>query len=191
MENDVSGDQAERLGLGFWTTLIRAVFVIMLGLAMILTPDKSHVTLYNFMGMFWLMSGVVLLRREAHQTGSRLLQVAGFAGVLAGIMVITRSLTRNYLSEFLVTDLLGVVVLMTGILHIMSGIRVRKGTMSGRMELNIMMGIFEILLGGILLFTQKGNNTLMYLVATIWALLGGAFLFLDAWRQYRKNKAEG
>ncbi len=52
MKNDTSGGQAGSLGLGFWTTLIRAVFVIMLGLAMILSPDKSHTTLYKFMGMF-------------------------------------------------------------------------------------------------------------------------------------------
>lgn len=191
MNNDASGGHVGGLGLGFWTTLIRAVFVIMLGLAMILSPDKTHTTLYNFMGMFWLMGGLVLLRREAHQTGSRLLQVAGFVGVLAGIMVVTRSLTRNYLSEFLVTNLLGVVILLTGILHIMTGIRISKGTMSGRTELNIMMGIFEILLGGIILFNQTGENTLIYLGATIWALLGGAFLFLDAWRQYRRRKLEG
>ncbi len=113
------------------------------------------------------MGGVCFFDGNARQTGSRLLQVAGFAGVLAGIMVITRSLTRNYLSEFLVTDLLGVVILLTGILHIMAGIRISKGAMSGRTELNIMMGIFEIMLGGILLFTQTGDNPLIYLGATI------------------------
>ena len=39
-------------------------------------------------------------------------------GVLAGLLVVTRGLTRHFLAEFWVVNLLGVVILLTGVLHV-------------------------------------------------------------------------
>ena len=50
----------------FWITLIRAVLVFALGLSLLLITEKTHPMLYNFMGFFWLMSGIILIREEIH-----------------------------------------------------------------------------------------------------------------------------
>ena len=46
----------------FWITLARSVLAVALGLALILQPEKTRPMLVNFMGMFWLMAGVMSLR---------------------------------------------------------------------------------------------------------------------------------
>jgi uncharacterized membrane protein HdeD (DUF308 family) len=191
MEETASNNQGRSLGLGFWITLVRGFLVIFLGLALILAPEKISQFLFNFIGIFWLMGGVVSLRRETHRHGSRLLLAAGFIGILAGLLVVTRNLSRNYIEEYLVIDLLGIVIVLTGILHTMVGFQVGRRAMSGRTEISILMGVIEIVLGGMVLLIRTGEDTLIYWLATIWALLGGAFLFLDAWRQYRKRKLGG
>ena len=86
-------------GVGFWITVIRGILLIVLGLSLLFIPEKTHKMLFNAMGLFWLTPGLVLVRREAHKEGNRLLLVAGIAGVLAGVLVITRDLSRMWLAE--------------------------------------------------------------------------------------------
>jgi len=176
---------------GFWITIVRAVLVIALGLILIFSPEKSRATLFNFMGMFWLFSGIAILRQELHSKGSRLLLAAGVIGVLTGLLVVTRAFTLHYMAEYLVAPMLGVVILLTGILHIGVGIQVGKQASRGRTTLSVMLGLFEIVLGGLLIFSGGILSPFIYWTSTIWALLGGTFLFLDAIRQYRAGELEG
>ena len=45
--------------MAFWITLIRGMLAVTLGLALLFWPDKARPMLVNFMGMFWLLSGIV------------------------------------------------------------------------------------------------------------------------------------
>ncbi len=47
--------------MAFWITLARSVLATALGLALILQPEKTRPMLVNFMGMFWLMAGIMSL----------------------------------------------------------------------------------------------------------------------------------
>lgn len=191
MENDLSSDRKGGLSLGFWITIVRALLVITLGVTLIFFPEKSGRMLFNFMGVFWLTAGFVLFRRQAREHGSRVLRAAGVVGVLTGLLVVTRGFTRDYLTEVLLFDLLGWVILLTGILHMTAGFQIGRRAMSGRTEVSLTMGGFEIVLGAMLIYFRTGEEQLVYFIGTVWALLGGAFLFLDAWRQYRQNKTGG
>ena len=114
---------------------------------------------------------------------------AGIIGVLAGIAVITRNLTRQYLDEFWELELLGAVILLTGTLHILGGFQIGGKAMHGRTELSIMLGVFELFLGGALILLHVGQSPILYTLAIIWALFGGILLFSDAFRQYRESKS--
>lgn len=176
---------------GFWITLIRAVLAIILGLILIFSPEKTSPMLFNFMGVFWLLSGIAILRQQSRPHGNRLLLAAGVIGVLAGLLVITRNLTRNYMAENLVVIILGSIIVLTGILHIAGGIQVGKQASRGRTTLSVTWGIFEIILGVLLIISGGNKSPILYWTATIWALLAGIFLFLDALRQYRAGELEG
>jgi uncharacterized membrane protein HdeD (DUF308 family) len=191
MADNIQSERKSKLGILFWITLIRGFMALILGLSLIFIPEKTKSTLFNFMGMFWLMGGFVLVRQELHKRGHRLVLAAGFLGVLAGIAVVTRNLTRQYVDEFWVVEILGAVILLTGILHILGGFQFYGVSMHGRTVLSVMLGIFEILLGGALMLLQKGQSPLLYAIAIVWAMLGGIFLFGDALRQYRTHKSKG
>jgi uncharacterized membrane protein HdeD (DUF308 family) len=175
---------------GFWITFIRAILAIALGLILIFSPEKTSATLFNFMGMFWLMSGIAIYRQQIRPNGSRLLLAAGVSGILAGLLVITRDFSRNYLAETLVVIILGTIIVLTGILHIAGGIRVGKQASRGRTTFSVIWGIFEIILGGILIFSGGNKSPVLYWTATLWALFAGIFLFLDSIRQYRAGELE-
>jgi uncharacterized membrane protein HdeD (DUF308 family) len=188
---DTSDNQKNGHNFGFWITLVRGALALALGFALLFIPDKTYRMLFNFMGMFWLMSGLVLVRQELHLKRHIIFQILGITGVLTGAIVIARSLIAGWLGESLVINLLGAVVLLTGILHIIGGFQFGRKAMLGRTGLSIALGIFEVILGSIVLFSHIGTSQITFTVSTIWALLAGALLFVDAFRQRRAKISAG
>lgn len=182
-------DEKPKLNLVFWITLVRGFLVIVLGLTLIFTPEKTKAMLFNFMGVFWLMTGLVSVRQELHKRGNRLVLFAGGLGIVAGILVVTRNLSRQVLSEFWVVEILGIVILLSGIMHILGGFQVGRQAMQGRTTLSILLGIFEVFLGGVFVIFQGGQTPIMYAIAIAWAMIGGVILLGDAYRQYRASRA--
>jgi uncharacterized membrane protein HdeD (DUF308 family) len=118
----------------FWVTLARGIFAISLGLALFVDPDKTGPMLANFVGMYWLVSGILSIRWGASGERARGLPlVAGVVGVLAGIAVLTRNVSLGLTSEIAVLYLLGTVILLTGVLHMVAGPeRGRTASANGR-----------------------------------------------------------
>ena len=82
----------------------------------------------NFMGMFWLASGIISLRWGASGERARGWAVlAGAFGVLAGIAMLSRSYTTSLIAEVWLMTLMGVIITLTGILHAFDGFRVGEG----------------------------------------------------------------
>jgi len=180
--NEAPSGSSRRAGVPFWVTIVRAVLATLLGLALIIQPDKARPMLVNFMGMFWLASGIMSLRwgasgRRAHGI---LPILAGLAGIIAGILALTRRLTAGYLDELVVLNILGAVMILTGLVHISGGFRI------GRQERHrtwaaALLGVFELLLGLLAILAQSLEfSRTFYWSLTIWALVGGFMLFTDA-----------
>ena len=45
-----------------WITLTRGVMAILLGLALAVHKDRAPAALANFMGVYWILMGIVTLR---------------------------------------------------------------------------------------------------------------------------------
>jgi len=187
--NNQNQKNGHHINFQFWITLIRALLAFTLGIALIFIPDKTSKTLFNFMGMFWLMSGFLLIRQELHLKRNKLFLVLGISGVLAGLLVVTRDLSRTWVAEDMVKNILGGIILLTGILHMVSGFQFGRKAMLGKTGVSTLMGVFEIGLGGLLLLSKTGRDQYVFIIATIWALLGGTFLLLDAFRTRRQVKS--
>ena len=175
--------------VGFWVTLFRGVLAAFLGLALIIQPDKARPILVNFMGMFWLASGIMSLRWGGFGLrASRLSTAAGLVGILAGALVLSRGLTRGFLGETLAISLLGGVMILTGIIHAVGGFRTED---AGRRWswTSLILGIFEIVLGVLLLASPLELGPFVYLSATAWAFVGAFMLLGDALRQRARRLA--
>jgi uncharacterized membrane protein HdeD (DUF308 family) len=162
--------------------VVRGVMAIVLGLALALSRDRAPSALVNFMGVYWLLAGVVSLRwgLAGERPRRRMPLIAGAIGVATGAVV----LLVDVGTEFLLA-ILGVVIALTGIVHLLGGFELAD--MSGRhWHPGVPMGALEIALGVTLIATSGQTGSVGTWLASAWALLGGVVLILDALRIRRR-----
>jgi len=180
--------------MAFWITLIRGMLAIILGVALVFWPDKTRPMLVNFMGMFWLASGIVSLRWGVHgERAKGLSLLAGVAGVLAGVGMLSRRFTVGMVGEDVLLSVVGLIIFLTGLMHIFGGFR------TGPVETHLfsqnrkwswtafLLGLFEIVLGVMLVVAPMDRGPVIYFAASVWALVGGVILIGDAARQRRER----
>jgi uncharacterized membrane protein HdeD (DUF308 family) len=183
--------RTQRAGVAFWITLARASLAVALGLALLLQPDKTRPMLANFMGMFWLAAGLMSLRWSASgERSRRASRIAGVIGVIAGLLVLGRSQVTAVVSEPVGITLLGVVAILTGIFHVVGGFERRHLPSRRRPWTSTILGVFEIVLGMLLLTSRLEFGKVFYLVAAAWAFAGAALLLGDALRMRVQSRSQ-
>lgn len=175
----------------FWVTLMRGILAITLGVALLILPDKVRAFLITSMGIFWLVSGVMSIRWGL--TGRRargLPLLAGVVGVLAGITAISRRFLPldSLVSETLTITILGVAILLTGVMHLIGGFRTGEDASRQWSWMSFILGLFEFVLGGALIMEPLDQGLVIYFGASIWAMLGGLILIVDALRLRSKAR---
>ncbi len=184
--------QANRHHVKFWVTLFRGLLAITLGVVLVFYPDKTRWFLGNFMGIFWLASGVISLRWSATGERSRgWALVAGIVGVLAGIGMLGRGVAGRFVAEDIVISIVGLIVLLTGLLHMFGGFKQDGQSIRRWSWTSFLLGVFEAVLGLLLIIEPFERGPIIYTAATIWALLGGLILINDAMRVRRQSQVVG
>ena len=171
--------------VAFGIAIVRGIAAIGVGLFLVFAPDKSAPILVNMMGFFWLLTGIALLRRSRDDSvvrgvGRRATRVIAIVGVLAGLFVVTRNLTRQVAPEAAYFALLGVVILLTGLVHLTANVRAGGAIRQRHRWLSILLGIFEISLGLLLMISPLDRSPVTYWIVTIWALVFGVLVIGDA-----------
>jgi len=161
----------------FINAFFRGLFAVFLGILLWINPDKSRVLLANFMGFFWLSSGFLLLFKQSEEAsqvmGKRTSLIVGVVAVVGGLLVVSRRVTEKWLDQTLLVQVLGIVIILTGVMHIFGEYRAGLQERKGYRLAHLILGIFEVILGAMLLISPLSYGPLTYLVATIWALVGG------------------
>jgi uncharacterized membrane protein HdeD (DUF308 family) len=174
----------------FVITLIRGILAVSLGVMLLFQPERTRPMLANFMGMFWLVSGIFSLRWGASgERAQRVAIIAGVVGVLAGLATLTRGLTNAWVREDILLSLLGVVILLTGILHAFGGFQIGKAHRRFMLT-SVLLGAFEFVLGFVLIVEPMGRSFFFYLIVSIWALIGGFILITSAIRLRGVNEVQ-
>ena len=167
--------------MAHWVTFFRGLFAVVLGIALIFRPDAARPLLANFMGMFWFASGLVSIRwglATKHARGVTVL--VGVLGVLAGLSMVGRNFVSQWVAFDFMMTALGIIVLLTGVLHISGRMPVRHGPIKWTRS-GLVLGIFEIALGLVLIFDDN-IGPFINIIALIWAFAGGFVLIVDAWQ---------
>jgi uncharacterized membrane protein HdeD (DUF308 family) len=165
---------------------------IALGVILIFDPSRSQGMLVNLMGFFWLTSGVALIRRPdmVRVLGKRTSVVVGVVAILTGLLVVTRHISRQWMPEIVVVELLGAVILLAGVLHMLGQFRVGQLLRRRHDTLNFLLGLFEFAFGLMLVWSPLEHGPLTYWVATVWALVFGVLIIGDALVQRFKKPSE-
>ena len=181
----------------FWIILVRGILAITLGLTLLLQPDKVRPFLITSMGIFWLVSGAMSIRWGLSGRRARGMPLlAGVVGMLAGLAAISRrfELLDAVFSDTVAITLLGIAILLTGLMHMLGGFRTGRDANRQLSRLSILLGLFEVVLGGALTLEPLDQGMIIYVGASIWAMVGGTILIGDALRlrsRARGRKGEG
>lgn len=177
--------------MAYWLTLGRSIFAIALGVAIFFYPDKTRPMLGNFIGMFWIAGSLMSIRWGlAHNRSRNLTLIIGVLGAIAGLLMVSRFVVGNWVRQDLVDLLLGSIAVITGMLHMTGHLRVTKYAESSRTRSGIALGIFEVILGLVVLFTPWRESTIVNFVVAGWALIGGIILFVDSLMMRKESKAQ-
>jgi len=171
--------------------LYRGGAAVVLGILLLFMPDKSKDFLFNLMGFFWLSIGFAVLRRsqeDARYPGKHTALIAGLVASVTGLLVVTRRFTESWIGEDVVFFVLGTVILATGLLHIFGEIRIGGITANRQTTVHFLLGVLEVLLGGLLLLSPQKDRPFVYWAATAWALIYGAMALTTAVRTFSKNR---
>jgi uncharacterized membrane protein HdeD (DUF308 family) len=180
--------------------VFRGLFAILLGIALWINPDKSRTMLGNFMGFFWLSSGFLLLFKQSEEAkqimGKRTYRIVGVVAIITGLLVVTRRFSEMWVGRGLLVQILAVVIMLTGVVHIMGEVRIGLQNMKGLALANFILGLFEVVLGAMLLISPLSFGPVTYLIATIWAVVGGVTIVGTAVydrikaREHKKNSSQ-
>jgi len=160
-----------------WITIARGVMAIGLGLALALNGDRAPAALVKFMGVYWILNGLVTLRLGMVAAGGprrRLAIAAGAIGIATGATVLLANVSTTFLLA-----ILGVVIALTGLAHLLGGFEIADAS-GRRWRPGVPLGILELGLGATLVLTSEHDGSLSTWLASAWALVGGVVLVADA-----------
>jgi len=149
---------------------------IILGILLLFMPDQSRDNLFNLMGFFWLTIGFTILRYsedDERYPGKHTALIAGLVAFVAGLLVVTRRFTLQWVGADEVFFVLGTVILATGVAHMFSEHRIGGITTNRQTGIHFLLGLFEVLLGGLVILSPRMNRAIVYWAATAWALIYG------------------
>ena len=167
--------------------LIRGIVAIMVGILIFGWPDVGGKLFINFLAVFWLVSGVMILQWgfAVHQKRGLWL-VAGIVGTVVGAALLLRYFYQRYLDPAQAVRILGALALFVGLINIFGGFRTPEMTReegTGR----VILGVFESGLG-VLLIIIDTLGPLSKLLAGGWAFIGGIILILQAVQMRRASR---
>ncbi|MFN2185776.1 MAG: DUF308 domain-containing protein [Anaerolineae bacterium] len=182
--SQVRNDHAEAaaaLAKLWWLSLVRGAIALGLGLALLLAPSMGRPLLAQYMGMYWMASGLLSIVwgvRGARFT--RLWLLAGSVGLIGGLAIVLRALYAPPMDVGLVVTLFGIVAVLTGLLHMAGGYRVRQEYGPRWSRGSFLLGLVQLVLGLLVLLAPGKVPRIVILLAVAWALIGGLGLIRDA-----------
>jgi uncharacterized membrane protein HdeD (DUF308 family) len=86
--------------------------------------------------------------------------------------------------------LIGVVAVLTGLVHVFEGFRTGSNRQRQRSWISMLLGVFEIVLGLVVLAWRDDFGPVFYAVVVIWAFLAAFALLREALRQRARAQAK-
>lgn len=169
------------LGNNWWLMLVRGICAVIFGILAFGWPNITLFSLVILFGAYVLADGILRLisvargRRDRKSSASLWwLLVAGFAGILAGIL----TFAYPQITELVLVYFIGAWALVCGAVEIIGAIKLRREL--NREWLLIIAGLISVLFGVIiLLYPGAGALALLWLIGGYAILLGLLMIWLS------------
>jgi uncharacterized membrane protein HdeD (DUF308 family) len=161
----------------WWIFLLQGIAGIFLGLMLITAPGATLVSLVTFLGVFFLMNGMLSLvqmfvDRSVPWIWSLLI---GIIGIAAGVLIIRHPLVAALTLPTMIVVIFGVEGLVMGILEIIGGF-------AGGGIASFIRGAFNLVIGLLLLSAPMAAALAVPLVFGVLLLVEGVALIVLAFR---------
>lgn len=166
--------------------LLQGIAAFILGIFLISAPAATLIVLATFIGAYWLIAGILSIVRiftgtnKAHWVWALF---AGTIGILAGLIVLRHPLYSAILGPAVLIAVLGVMGLIMGAINLVRGL---TGDGAG----TFFIGVFDAILGLILLGSPVVAATFLPIVAGILALIGGATMIIVSFTLREPSKRQ-
>jgi uncharacterized membrane protein HdeD (DUF308 family) len=180
-------DRPIRQGRFWWIAVVRGVFSLLLGTAVLITQG-NRAMLANFIGVYWLLSGLLTLRwalTVRWLRGSRIGLAAGSVSVIAAVLVLLRQQLQHLISPNTLINVLGVAAILTGSLRLLGAFEIERRTGRRWTFGGLALGSVEVVLGLVLFIVREGNERGVSIVFAAWGLVGGSLLLIEGFRLRR------
>jgi uncharacterized membrane protein HdeD (DUF308 family) len=176
----------------WWVNLVRGAAALLLGLGLILglglALDDATLKsmLSQFIGIYLLGSGIMsLIWGYSNRRRRGLWFVAGMLGLLGGVGFITKPFLDGLLSPTVLTVILGIVIVLTGVVHMLGGFRTEDRYGRKWAWEHFFLGLIEIGMGLVILASTILTVQISALTLSAWGLIAGIGLIADAIRLRR------
>lgn len=160
----------------WWVMLIEGIAAILIGVALLFIPLKSTAILVQFLGIYWLIVGIIDIVRifmDSSLWGWKLF--SGIIGILAGIAILQHPLWATILVPGVlvwVFGFFGIVIGVIGLIQAFMG----AGWGAG------ILGALSILFGMLLLTNALGASLALPFIIGILAIVGGLAAIVGAFQ---------
>lgn len=163
----------------WWATLMNGIFAIFIGILLLTNPLASTVVVVQFIGIYWLVSGVFSLVGifiDRSLWGWKLFM--GILGILAGIAVLQHPIWSTFLLPAVLIIVLGVNALIMGVVSLIAAFQ-GAGWGVGA------LGILNIVFGILLLASPVAAGLALPWIFGMFAVIGGILAIFAAFQQRR------
>jgi uncharacterized membrane protein HdeD (DUF308 family) len=160
----------------WWLVLIQGISALILGIFLITSPGATTFILIQFLGIYWLISGIFqLIGMFIDSTAWGWKLFAGVLGILAGIAVLNHPLWSTLLVPSILVIILAVQGIIVGIVGLVQAFK-GAGWGAG------ILGALSVLFGIVLLFNPILGAAALPWVLGIFGIVGGIAGIIAAFR---------
>lgn len=164
----------------------------MLAVALLVAHPASLTAMTQYIGMYWFVTGLTsIVWGRIGAKATRLWLAAGIAEVVGGLVIIFRQILLPGAELADIVELFAAIAFLTGLLQISAAIRIRQKHGRKWAWGGFFMGLLQMLMGLLVLFSPRDVPMGVILAAISWALIGGVGLIADALRLRRYYVGSG
>ena len=169
----------------WWLVLLQGIASLVIGLLLLTETGMTILYLIVFLGIYWLISGVldlVSLFVDRRHWGWKVF--SGIIGIVAGLVIVRHPLWSSVLVPVTVVWVLAFIGILIGLTHI---VRAFSGGGWG----SAVLGLISLLFGVLLLARPLESLVVLVLLVALWAVVGGAIAVVVSFAMLsRERRAE-
>jgi uncharacterized membrane protein HdeD (DUF308 family) len=170
---------ANAIAVPWWLLLIDGIALFVLGLLFFINPTLTSRLLVLFLGVYWLISGIiklVLIFWDRSRWGLKLL--AGIIGIIAGLLVLGNQIAATFLAGTTLVITVAFLGLFLGTLELLQAFQ-GGGWGAG------ILGVVSIIIGVLLLMNTWVTTLALPTILGVLCLIGGIAVAIFAFRLRR------